>query len=90
MRISLCKFSSLSHLVYSLSNGAMGILNPINPELVGLKLTMDGGGCFLPPVVTLLSLKLCDPNLVQRYFGIRSIFCSKKNQDQMDNTVIMT
>ena len=63
------------------------IINLINPGIFGLELTL--GGCFPipPPTVTLLSVKLCDPNLVQRYLGITPIFWDKKNQDQMDNDV---
>ena len=35
----------------------------------------------VPPIpVTLLSLKLDDSNIVHNYFGVRSIFCKKKNQ----------
>ena len=55
-------------------------LNPINPGLFDLELTLGREGCvFHPPAVTLLSLKLCDPNLVQTYFRIRPVFCGKKD-----------
>ena len=43
---------------------------------------------FSTTTVTLLSLELCYPNLVQRYFEIMSIFCGKKNQDQIHSDVI--
>ena len=48
-----------------------------------------GGGVYLHPV-TPLSLKLDDSNFVQNYFGVKSIFCDKKNRDQIDNNVTMT
>ena len=46
-------------------------------------------GFHLHPV-TPLSLKLDESNFVQNYFGIRSIFCNKKNRDQINNDVTMT
>ena len=49
---------------------------------------LPGGGVQLHPV-TPLSLKLAGSNFVQNYFGVRSIFCDKKNWDQIDNDVTM-
>ena len=57
--------------------------NPMNSGLSGLEPAMGGGDVFHPLAVTPLSFTLCDPNFVQNYFGIRSIICDKKNQDQM-------
>ena len=34
-----------------------------------------------------LSLKSEYSNFVQNYFGVRSMLCSKKNQDQIDNDI---
>ena len=34
-------------------------------------------------------LKSDDSNFVQNYFGVRPIFCNKKNWDQIDNDVTM-
>ena len=45
------------------------ILNPINPGLLALELTL-GGGVFHPPSITLLSLKLDCSNFAQSYFQI--------------------
>ena len=50
---------------------------------------LGGGGFHLYPV-TPFSLKLNGSNFMQNYFGIRSISCNKKNQDQIDNDVTMT
>ena len=53
------------------------IFNPIVPGLFGFELTW---GEVSPPCVTLLSLKLCDPNLVQRYFEKSISSAAKKNR----------
>ena len=42
-----------------------------------------GGGCFPPPSITPLSLKLDYSNFVQYYFGIRWIFCDKENHSDV-------
>ena len=49
-----------------------------------------GGGVFHPSAVTTLSLKVCDPNFVQNYFGVRSILCDKKSRNQTNNDVTVT
>ena len=64
-------------------------MNPIHAGLCGWCSTREGGVFHLHPV-TPLSLKLDDSYFVQNYFGVRSIFCSKKNRGQVDNDVIMT
>ena len=50
---------------------------------------IPGGGrvVFHLHPVTPLSLQSDDSNFVQNYFGVRSIFCDKKNRDQIDNDV---
>ena len=45
-------------------------------------------GFFHLHPVTPLSLKLDHSHFVQNYFGVRSIFCSKKNWDQIDNDLL--
>ena len=49
-----------------------------------------GGGVFHLYPVTPLSLKSDDSNFVQNYFGVGSIFCGKKNGNQIYNDVTMT
>ena len=46
-------------------------------------------GFFHLHPVTPLSLKFEGSNFLQNYFWLRSIFCNKKNQGQIDNYVTM-
>ena len=47
-----------------------------------------GGGVFYLHPLTPLSLKSDISNFVKNYFGIRSIFCGKKNRYQIDNRLM--
>ena len=46
-----------------------GVINPINPGLLALELTL-GGGVFHSPFITPLSLKLDCSYFAQSYFQI--------------------
>ena len=65
-------------------------LNLVHAGLFLAGLVTGGGGGFHLHPVTPLSLKSDDSNFVQKYFGVRSIFCEKKNGDQIENDVTMT
>ena len=62
--------------------------NPIHTGLFLAGVVL--GGVFHLHPVTPLSLKSDDSNFVQNYFGVGSIFWSKKGRDQIDNDVAMT
>ena len=49
-----------------------------------------GGSKLTEQTLTPLSLKSDDSNFVQNYFRIGSVFCDKKNRDQINNDVTMT
>ena len=49
-----------------------------------------GGGGFHLHLVTPLSHKSDDSSFVKNYSGVSSIFCGKKNWDQIDNDVTKT
>ena len=67
------------------------IFNPIHTGLFWpVQYWGKGEGVFHLHTLTPLSFKLDDSNVVQNYFGVGSIFWSKKNRDQNNNDVTMT
>ena len=57
------------------------------PGFFGCRCTGGGGVCLHP--VAPLTFKLDDNNFAQNYFGVTSIFRSRKNRDQIDIDVTM-
>ena len=64
-------------------------INPVRTRLFLAGVVLGGDVFDLHPL-TPFSLKSNDSNFVQNYFGIGSVFCGKKNRDQIDNDVTMT
>ena len=69
MALNLSRFTIIE-LVWNQSIAKFDFnVNPINPGLLALELTL-GGGVFHPPSITPLSLRLDCSNFAQSYFQI--------------------